>query len=1267
MLRAAFRPFLFGVAALLLAWLGQRSLRDNHLFDAAVLFSAAVLLFVWALGGRAYAPETPWPFPRAPLAWRSPQLAAAGGLLLAAAGLAALAWQNFDYATPETTAQAWLQHVGSVTLALLAAFIAGFGEWWQLPTAQGMVMPWRRQRVHSALRRQSAPPAPQRPRLASFNHATSPNDAWRAGGVSRMLLGPILLGLLLLLALALRLYRLDSLPFGTWYDEAEYGLQAMRILQDPTYRPVFEGAINGPAHYLYLVALSFQWFGVSTQSIRLVNVLFGVGAVLAGYGVGRELFGRRVGLVLAALLAASSWLITLSRLGMHSTSTTPFFTLATLWLLLRAQRTGRLFDYSLAGLLLGLGLCFYTSFRLFVPVVAIFLAHSAWHEWRCTWHLPRLRFWLGLAMLAVTALLVTAPLIWFARTHPDLFWERVQDTFIFIGKSDAERLPALLANIQKHLLMFNWRGDPNGRHNLPGAPMLDDFCGALFVLGLAYALRRLREPRFALLPLWLGITLLGGILSLDFEAPQSLRANGALGAAYVLAVVPLAVLACAWRQSAREVARWVWWPVGALLALILAANVYTYFWLQANDFSTWAVHSAAETMTAHMLSDLDASGHNDVDAFITSYYYGHPTLRFLLPISRPLHRLETTDELPLDVTPGHGALLVMNPESHALFDKARLIYPNARFEEIKPPMTGPTVLYVVHLSPADIESLQGLDGAVYANANWQGQPALRTRDRTLDLDWATAPPAPAPFSVEWRGVLHAADDGLYQLGVQAPAQVEVAIGEQAVLSGTGALTTTLHLAEGNHALRVRAVGGAGRVQLAWQPPGGEWQTIPPSALYAAPLTANGLLARYFANGAWQGPETTARIEDQLDYYVHHPPLARPYTVEYSGKIAIPAPGSYSFGLNAVDDAELWIDGRSIVKTTQPDAYAAGSVTLEPGLHDLRIRFGDRTSHTRLSVYWTPPGGVQAVIPSAVLFPPQAAYNDVTLPSAESVIRLAAPVGPTTSAAKGNVAPLLEGAATVFASGLQQPLGIGVAGDGRVYVAEAGSGKVRVYASDGRQLGLLPLDAATLGEPSDVGVDSTQITVLDAATGRVRRFGLDGSDQPDVAMDQKRIALSRGLGLGADGRVWVASTARSVIEGSAGAGEAASPVTLALPPGAQPTDVAMGKGGVLFVADPVRSLLERYSPDGALEQSWPLAVANTVESPHLAVGATGRLYVTDPEAGRVEQRDPDGNLLGVWDVPALLGQRIKAVGIAVTANGTIWITDSAGGNVVVVQP
>jgi streptogramin lyase len=62
-----------------------------------------------------------------------------------------------------------------------------------------------------------------------------------------------------------------------------------------------------------------------------------------------------------------------------------------------------------------------------------------------------------------------------------------------------------------------------------------------------------------------------------------------------------------------------------------------------------------------------------------------------------------------------------------------------------------------------------------------------------------------------------------------------------------------------------------------------------------------------------------------------------------------------------------------------------------------------------------------------------------------------------------------------------------------------------------------------------------------------------------------------------------------------------------------------------------------------------------------------LYMTEPESGRVLKLDPNGEALGAWSLPALLGRYVKPVGIAAGPDGRIWITDSQGGNVIVIDP
>ena len=64
---------------------------------------------------------------------------------------------------------------------------------------------------------------------------------------------------------------------------------------------------------------------------------------------------------------------------------------------------------------------------------------------------------------------------------------------------------------QEHLLMFNYRGDPNGRHNVDGEPMLDPISGSLLVLGIGLSLWRIRQPGSFLLLAWFLLMLMPGI------------------------------------------------------------------------------------------------------------------------------------------------------------------------------------------------------------------------------------------------------------------------------------------------------------------------------------------------------------------------------------------------------------------------------------------------------------------------------------------------------------------------------------------------------------------------------------------------------------------------------------------------------------------------------------------------------------------------------------------------------------------------------------
>jgi 4-amino-4-deoxy-L-arabinose transferase-like glycosyltransferase len=476
------------------------------------------------------------------------------------------------------------------------------------------------------------------------------------------------------MALALRLYNLGGQPAGLWRDESRHGLQALQIWSDPSYRPVYvaEGA-DLPALLFYLMAPVVGLLGPQVWSDRLVSAVIGGLTPLAVFWAASPLIGRRPALIAAALLAWASWGLSMSRWAFPATLD-HLLTLTAVGLAWRSlgeaglrgglrHRLLSLLQIALAALCAGLATYAYHTGRvapIALAVVVLLRLGRSPAAWRRA--LP------GLLVAAAVGLITMAPLLsYIAQNYAD--YNRRVGAVSVLNTNDLDThtpLGLLLRNGARYLLMWHVQGEPNGRHHLPDAPMLDPATGLLLLLGLALALRTPRSPeRLTILAIPL-VYAVPAIFSSD--APHAMRALGMLAPACMLAALALdALLLLPGRRSRQIIAT-------GLLAFSLGFNTWIYFGVMRVEPKVYGEFDLLETalgQAARAPSESTDPELRAVRVYLPDKLRGEDTLRFLtygvqtygyteaaLPADGPALLL-----LPADATPAaqDEALAALGP------------------------------------------------------------------------------------------------------------------------------------------------------------------------------------------------------------------------------------------------------------------------------------------------------------------------------------------------------------------------------------------------------------------------------------------------------------------------------------------------------------------------------------------------------------------------------------------------------------------------------
>jgi 4-amino-4-deoxy-L-arabinose transferase-like glycosyltransferase len=531
-----------------------------------------------------------------------------------------------------------------------------------------------------------------------------------------------------------RLYQITVLPPGDGYDTAQYGLDALQILDGA--RPIFLAANFGrEALFSYLVALVYLFTGPGALGIHLSSALIGIATIPAVYFAARELLGGEkmalqvwVPLLAALVTAVSYWHLNYSRAGLRVIWVPLFAALVTafLWRGLRCDTRPSLVA---AGLLLGLSQYTYQAARLMpLLVLAGFLLTYLSRRSFTQTDLINMLLTFGLALL------VFAPLGFFAYRHPEIFNDRLRQTALLEeGTNFQEQAAAVADQALITLRMFFIEGDNEPLYTIPRRPSLNPFLALAFIAGILAALWRWKKPAMLYLLAWL-ILLTTPAMIAD-QAATAKRALSAFPAVAILIALGLVVpyLLLTRRTTGRSKGPDILYTMLVTLGLLWTTYV-TY-----NDyFIRWGQDPA---LPAHYQRD-----HTEVGMGIASIPQEDAVLISPFPADHPAIQLNSLRHPNMRSYDGHRCLLIPDSGGRPLYyfivpgeterslEELSALFPNGIIEE------GPTrpdrdesyylSFTVPQVAPAQIA---GQDDLII---NWADQIGLH--------DFSIAPQNPVP-------------------------------------------------------------------------------------------------------------------------------------------------------------------------------------------------------------------------------------------------------------------------------------------------------------------------------------------------------------------------------------------------------------------------------------------------------------------------------------------------------------------------------------------
>jgi 4-amino-4-deoxy-L-arabinose transferase-like glycosyltransferase/sugar lactone lactonase YvrE len=1082
-------------------------------------------------------------------------------------------------------------------------------------------------------------------------------------------------------ALYFRVKDLETVPAGLWFDEGQDGIVGRQLVSPNGGHWTFIGDFTQMGALLwYFMGLLAKIMGNTVIAVRIIPAVAGALIAPMLYLIGSRLYGWRAGLAAGGLVAILDWNLTWSRIGMASMPTVAMV-VGVYLCIVQALRTGRLGYYAAAGILLGLALHMYYVSKL-VPVILIGILAAR----LITERMKLIRsIRVGVIVFAVGAIIAFMPVGLFAMQRSTDYNARTDIVSVFsILNSPTE--PSLRANLEsnvkRHVLMFNWEGDGNGRHNLPGTPMLDWITAALFFAGLASCVLRAWRWQYLFPVVWTVAGMAGGVLTLPFEAPQSHRAlelsvvaalvagifigeawNAILGAAQIERITSVfrwlfrrGRVAVADIQSRPRALAWpmrVAWVIGAatLLYVVWQAgilNTHKYFDVQAQDLSVVKDMQAPQAEAARRTLLYG----QEYDVFVTPLWQGNPQAQYLAPDVQT-NQWTGLHSLPLNPGRSGGSVIILDLPSAADVAMIARMYPNAQFEIYTASSNPEPLVITIKIPDADIRANRGVMTTHYEDGT--GKPGAQKVIPDFAYNWSAQ--GAKVGTNRFATTLKVEQFGTYNFTLKSASGDESA-GQLLVDGYDVRAGDPVTLGLGLHSVvatdTVRTPSGV--TQLLWGPVGNTLQPVPSVSLFdPTKLEPHGLTGTYRQNTTYEGPAQLGRVDPVISYYFHQTPLSLPFTAVWEGKIYIPEEGSYTIGTEQLSNSTLYIDDQQPLVNANINQLVENTYQLSQGLHDIRLEYLDAGSASHMYLYWAPPGRPRNIIPSVFLWPKMGQYpakpetgswpaldqsNGTEFPPDRTIYSGPRPAEAQSSPGGSNQPPPVSqppAAAPEQPSSpgrAFQPLFLvgdkaGVPGrpksaaadkDGNIYIYTERDSTMHKYDPEGAEITSWQVknSSGPVTEGSGLVVRDDKVYLLDAGSSDLIGFTLDG--KPADNLHLCTCFFPRDVRLSPDGSFWVANTGSGQVLKVSGAGQQM---------------VSLGMRG-----------------DQPGQFNEP---AGVWEAPD------GTLYVADVSNKRMQSFTPDLKPLAQWNI----GQTVARDGDRITGDsqGNVLLTQTEGHAVV----